>query len=28
VLGELKGGAAGDHDPSTAALISRLRGGA
>lgn len=25
VLGELQGGAAGDHDPSTAALIERLR---
>ena len=27
VLGELEGGASGDHDPSTAALIGRLRGG-
>ncbi len=27
VLGELKGGAQGDHDPSTAALIARLRPG-
>ncbi|WP_374469162.1 glucose-6-phosphate isomerase [Phenylobacterium sp.] len=26
VLGELEGGAAGEHDPSTAALIARLRG--
>jgi glucose-6-phosphate isomerase len=26
VLGELEGGPAGDHDPSTAALIARLKG--
>jgi len=25
VLGELEGGAAGAHDPSTAALIARLK---